>query len=337
MRGKVAAAAAVFVFATMIGWAGAGSALASTTYNGRATAVAATASSVTQAFADTGELPGSGGALDAAELAAGVPDTVSVETLHASTIGQGTYTHSEASAGSVVLTSGLTTIAADLVMSEARAENHDGWIILEGESHVDGLLLNGVPVPVTGDPNQIVPLLGGQLILNEQVSSTSGSMKTITVNALHLQTADADIRLGSSRAGMTEAPPPSSCAGGADFVTGGGWIVPAGQMQKATFGFVGGLKADGTLHGHLVFKNPALDDRVKGDVTAYIPGTANERTMFGAGELNRRDANFVLRVIDDGEPSDDDFFEVSYSDVDGDAGDAGGTLGGGNIQLHPAC
>src|SRR5690242_864046 len=73
--------------------------LASTSpsFSGRATALQATALGTPITFADTGPLPSSGGSQDASLLNAAVPGVATAEVLHASTIGQGSSSHSEAS------------------------------------------------------------------------------------------------------------------------------------------------------------------------------------------------------------------------------------------------
>ena len=53
----------------------------------------------------------------------------------------------------------------------------------EGSSEIYGLTFGGVPVVVTGQPNQHVEILGvATLIINEQTATAS----SIVVNALHL-------------------------------------------------------------------------------------------------------------------------------------------------------
>jgi len=68
-----------------------------------------------------------------------------------------------------------------------------------GTSEIDGLTINGVPVDVTGQPNQIVWLLGGRVIVNEQSPSSTGT----TVNALHVVLDGvADLVFASASAGV---------------------------------------------------------------------------------------------------------------------------------------
>ena len=332
MRGrKVAVQVAVALFATVLGWGTAGPAMASTIeYSGRAIALRNTLAS----NADTGELPTSGGVLHAEELSGGVPGTVTASTLHASTIGQSDYVHSEASAGVVVLTAGVNTVSAEFVMAHAEAQNTDGSVIRTGGSHIDGLLLNGLPVSVTGEPNQTVPLAGGQLVLNEQTNTSIGTSQLITVRALHLTVGDADVAVGTAKAGLTPSATAPPCSPANDYVTGGGWLVPEGQTIKATFGFTGGIK-DGIVRGQLTFKNHQNQDRVKGEIIPPYLIFGTERTMFGQGQVNGQSSTFDLNISDNEEPGRSDFFSINYQSQT--PGGAAGTLGGGNIQLHPGC
>jgi hypothetical protein len=335
MRGRrLAVQVSLLVFATVIGWGTAGPAMASAIeYSGRAKAVSATVSGVTTTRADTGELAASGGNLDAAEPSVGIPDTLSAGTLHASTIGQGSYVHSEASTGNLVIQAGISTVSVEFAMSEAQAIGENGLAVRAGYSHVDGLLLNGLPVPVTGAPNQVVPLVGGQLVINEQTNSTSGGIQSITVNALHVMAADADVAVASSRAGVKPPPAAASC-GTSDFATGGGWIQAA--HKKGTFGFVGGVRGDGTIHGHVVFKNHATNERLVGDVTGYAVVEPNHRLLQGVGESGGQQTEFEVDVSDNAEPGSGDTFTLSYFAPGGPRVETG-TLGGGNVQIHRGC
>src|SRR5207249_3830156 len=85
---------------------------------------------------------------------------------------------SEAQLGDLTGTITGTNIGADFVMSRALAVV-DG---ASGVSNIDGLTINGIPIPVTGDPNQTIGIAGGVLIINEQQVGSDGTM---VVNALH--------------------------------------------------------------------------------------------------------------------------------------------------------
>jgi hypothetical protein len=64
---------------------------------------------------------------------------------------------------------------------------------------IGNLTVNGVPVIVTGAPNQRIPIAGGQLVLNEQRPSPAG----IAVNAMHATVAGvSDVVIASAIAGI---------------------------------------------------------------------------------------------------------------------------------------
>src|SRR5207237_3794618 len=57
---------------------------------------------------------------------------------------------------------------------------------VSGSSTIADLVIDGVPITVTGAPNQTVMTPVGTLIINEQIDSSAGDHHEITVNALHL-------------------------------------------------------------------------------------------------------------------------------------------------------
>jgi hypothetical protein len=66
-------------------------------------------------------------------------------------------------------------------------------------SIIDNLSINGIPVEVTGQPNQRIPILGGQVVINEVTVSPTGT----TVNAIHATVLGiADVVIASATAGM---------------------------------------------------------------------------------------------------------------------------------------
>jgi hypothetical protein len=70
-----------------------------------------------------------------------------------------------------------------------------------GSSNIDGLSVNGMPIPVTGAPNQTIGIPGGSLVLNQQQTLADG---TIVVNALHAVVSGvADVTVASSMAGWS--------------------------------------------------------------------------------------------------------------------------------------
>jgi len=91
-----------------------------------------------------------------------------------------------------------TGITADFVMAQAsQVAGAPG----SGSSTLTNLSINGIPVAVTGAPNQAIPVPGGQVIINEQTISSTG---TAVVNALHVVvTGVADVVIASATAGIS--------------------------------------------------------------------------------------------------------------------------------------
>jgi hypothetical protein len=89
-------------------------------------------------------------------------------------------------------------ISADSVMAEASQVLGAAG---SGTSYIDNLSINGIPVAVTGAPNQTIWVPGGQVTINEQTISSTG---TAVVNALHVAiTGVADVVIASATAGIS--------------------------------------------------------------------------------------------------------------------------------------
>ena len=152
----------------------------------------------TTVLGGTGTLAaGTSDVLQASGLTAGIPSLLTGEVLHAVTIGYPNQIDSEASLAALALNVAGTSIGADFVMSRATAVVGSAV----GTSNIDGLSINGVPIPVTGDPNQTIGIPGGLVVLNEQQSLPDG---TLVVNALHaLVSGVADVAVASATAGFS--------------------------------------------------------------------------------------------------------------------------------------
>jgi hypothetical protein len=159
------------------------------------TTVAGPSGPTTTALADTGTLGDSSDARQASQLNGNVPSVLTGGSLHATTIGWPDEVDSEASLADVALTVAGSTIGADFVMARARAVTG----AVGAAVNVDGLSINGVPIAVSGSPNQVIVIPGGQVVINEQQASTT----TVVVNALHV-TVDgvADVVVASATAGI---------------------------------------------------------------------------------------------------------------------------------------
>ena len=166
------------------------------TVNGIASAVQATTGFGTiTTLASTGTLSGLTDAREASQLVGNVPALLAAEALHATTIGLSDRIASQASLGNLVLGVGTTSIGADVVLAQAEAAAGSAT----GSSVLGNLTLDGVPVDVSGAPNQTISFPGGQLVINEQTATAGG----IVVNALHLVVYGiADVVLGSATAAV---------------------------------------------------------------------------------------------------------------------------------------
>ena len=150
----------------------------------------------TTTLADTGTLGDAGDIRQSSQLSGNVPGVLSGGVLHATTIGYPDQVDSEASLADLALTVGGNTIGADFVMARAMAIQGVG---ASGAVAISGLSVNGLPIAVTGLPNQTVGIPGGQIVINEQQQSAGRTV----VNALHVVvTGVADVTIGSATAGV---------------------------------------------------------------------------------------------------------------------------------------
>jgi hypothetical protein len=305
-----------------------------TTFSGRATVVQANVLGVAIGpISDTGPLPSSGGALEASLLSVGVDGLLTANVAHATTIGQGDRSRSEASVADLNLTALGNTITADFLTARATAVCTPDGASTSGSVEIANLVVNGQPISVNGDP-QTITLPNGQIRINEQTSAGPGD---ITVNALHVVVnsilGTIDVIISSAHADVNCQSQPV-CQGG-DFVTGGGWITGTPSGAKGTFAVAGGIK-NGAYWGHLTYiDHGANGPKVKGTgVTAYQVVDAVTRHIEGTAEINGQSGfTYQVDVADNGEPGRNDTFALNLSN----GYFASGTLAGGNIQLHKPC
>jgi hypothetical protein len=149
-------------------------------------------------LSSTGSLAGANDARDASQLAGNIPYLVGAEALQADTIGLANEVDSEASLAGLNLTIAGIPITADFVRANAVAISGTAG---SGISEIDNLAVNGVPIAITGVPNQTISIPGGQLVINEQTISSNGST---VVNALHMTVNGiADVVIASATAGIS--------------------------------------------------------------------------------------------------------------------------------------
>ncbi len=151
----------------------------------------------TTALSDTGTLAGSTVAREASQVTGSIPSLLGAEVLSASTIAWPNEVASQASLANLNLGLAGIGITADSVLAQA---SQVAGAAGTGTTTIDNLLVNGVPVAITGDPNQVVGIPGGQIVINEQTISSTG---TAVVNALHVTVAGvADVVIASATAGI---------------------------------------------------------------------------------------------------------------------------------------
>ncbi|MGH8373247.1 MAG: choice-of-anchor P family protein [Gammaproteobacteria bacterium] len=151
---------------------------------------------VSEALADTGTLNGSNDSHQASMPTGSVLSLISAETLHATTFSVPDEVASETSLSNVGLNIGGDTIGLAFAMARASAPT---GAAAQGYSEIDDLLVNGSLISVSGDSNQVVPLPGGKIILNEQHVSSTGTM---VVNAIHIIIYGVgDVVIGTATAG----------------------------------------------------------------------------------------------------------------------------------------
>jgi hypothetical protein len=282
---------------------------------------------------DAGPLPSTGGADEKSLLDASVPGLLTAEVLHATTVGQGNRSSSEASVAELSVSAGGNNVSAGFLMARAEAKCTGGNASVSGSSEIARLTINGQTIVVSGAPNQTITLPNGRVIINEQQSGSGD----ITVNALHVMVDGvADIVIAAAHADIgcptAPPPPPAACA---DFITGGGWIDGTPSGARANFAVAGGVKSGG-LWGHLNYIDHGPNGpKVKGTgVTGYGVVDATTRWIEGTAEIDGQPGStYRVEVADEGEPGRADRFHLHLSN----GYDATGLLNGGNLQLHNNC
>jgi hypothetical protein len=136
-------------------------------------------------------------AREASQVTGSIPSLLGAEVLSASTIAWPNQVASQASLANLNLGIAGVGISANFVMAEA---SQVAGAAGTGTTTISNLLVNGIPIAVTGAPNQIVGIPGGKVVINEQTISSTG---TAVVNALHVTVAGvADVVIASATAGI---------------------------------------------------------------------------------------------------------------------------------------
>lgn len=181
----------------------------STTYSGQAVAVSVNVIGIPISISNTGPLPSNGGALFDQLASLTVPGVANVQLLTASTNGEDGLTNSQASVAEAAIRAAGISITASVLTATANAACTANGVSANGNSQIADLRVNGLSVRVTGQPNQVIPLLVGSLIINEQIRQESDSGAEMIVNALHLRVLGlADVIISGTQAGVQCALPP---------------------------------------------------------------------------------------------------------------------------------
>lgn len=168
------------------------------TVTGAASAVSSTLLGITTALGSTGTLSGVNDSRDASMVVGSLPLGLAGETLSASTISWTDQVASEASLANLNMSVAGIGITADFVMSQASQVLGAAG---SGSSTINNLAVNGVPINITGAPNQTVAIPGGLVTINEQSISSTGAA---VVNAVHVTVAGvADVVIASATAGIS--------------------------------------------------------------------------------------------------------------------------------------
>jgi hypothetical protein len=310
-----------------------------THYSGRATAVNLTNNlGVTWLLADTGPLPRHGGTIDITIGPTNLDSSLSIGGAHVTVSGIGGVSSSLAevqSFSATLVQDGITNvIALASAAAQAGADCGSNGLALSASSQVVGLTINGVPVAITGETNQVVAVPGGNIVLNAQLTSTNGRKAEITVAAVFVMLtngfqgaiayAEADIRCGL---GVRLA---------CDKITGGGFVHTTGVTTNglpgahASFGVSAGVKR-GEFVGKLNYIDHGTGMHVtSSNVTSITSVDAVTRAVDFNVLIDGVPGTARVLLADNGEPGRNDIFDITLST----GYHAGGSLGGGNIQLH---
>jgi hypothetical protein len=329
---------------------GGGNTAAVTSYSGRAVALRIDDVEIPIPgpiiVADTGALPSSGGLLQTSQSdvnIAGGALTIALAT--AMTSGSGPETTSDSTLNDLHIvintpSNGTVVIDASYIAASASAScDQSGRASVSARVTVQGLTVNGTAVTVTGQPNQIVPIPGGKIVIDERANTTGTGTADIAVRAIHfyidgcMNGAAGIVQAGISCEGKT--PPPQ--AGECGKLTGGGWILSS-TGAKCSFGVSGGIRR-GEFWGQLNYIDHGTGMHVKSTAVTDFrpnPNVPDCRIITYTVTINGV-AGFtaVVDAWDRGEPGRDDFFSIRLSNGYSAKGTLGGDgHGGGNLQLH---
>ena len=159
-----------------------------------------------QQVSNTGALPSGGGQKKKAVVAFNIPNVIELEVLAASTTGRNNVATSQAKVDRTKIFLGTDVLLIEVLQANSRAECNGSSASLSGQTVVVGISLNGVGIVVTGLPNQVVPIPGGRMIINQQITSTSpnGKTGTITVRGVRVEVPQVlEATISQAKSGVT--------------------------------------------------------------------------------------------------------------------------------------
>ncbi len=292
---------------------------------------------------------------------------VRARVLHAAVVAGGNKSRAEASVANLGLNVAGVNLSADFLTADASAKCTNGGASVSGSSEVARvnnqpvLVIGGQTIVVSETPNYdvvantpgLAALLppGTQIIINKQSTGPNGGGGLqIDVTALYINVPGlAELFIADVHADITCAALPQ-CPGKNAFVTSGGFIDLTGS-NKQHFAAAG---RNLTNWGHVLYRDTAsgYSLHVKnpfGVVYTSLPQLQADATAagFNSSAVNALDpAKFQggailtwtdqgggkVLLVDEGEPGRSDYFQIIAPSAM-----TGGTLAGGNIQMHGKC
>jgi hypothetical protein len=137
-------------------------------------------------LADTGPAPPTGGLRENYLRDTPPIPGVSAHMLYSATLGAGSQNRSQSYLSFVDVTLGTHRVTALYAKSEATATTGFLNVPIAGKSTLQGLMVDGQLVKVTGEQNQTISFPDGFLIINEQTGLSKLHIGTLTVNAFRL-------------------------------------------------------------------------------------------------------------------------------------------------------
>jgi hypothetical protein len=304
-------------------------------FRGSAQAARGSALGTTTLISDTGSLPSSGGKREKILLSAEAAGVLQAGVASASTVGFGNKVVSSASIANLRLDVGGNLITARLLTSRAMAVQVSGTPMIDGDSLILGLRVNGKDIVVSGAPNQKIALPNGRILINQHFRADSASLTVIALRVMVDGVADILIARANAGLGGCTACPPVTCPGTPtcpkdDVITGTGIMA----STKADFSLAVFVTA-GLPSGEFVFSDPAAGIKLKStSITKVTVLSEGKRIIEGKAKLNgSQDVLFAIEPTDNGEPGSLDTLKVAIST----GFTASGNLQVGFIRVTKSC